>query len=313
MTNSRIDHAFTGEMRGAASDPTFAGAHSFMRQRYTKSLAGADVVVWGVPYDLAVTNRPGTRFGPAAIRRASAIFDGDPQYPSGIDPFEHLSVIDYGDCAFPKGDFAAHPGAIEAEATLILDSGAHLMTMGGDHFITLPLLRAHAKKHGPMGLLQFDAHQDMWESGPDGISHGSFLREAIREGLVDPARSIQIGIRTISPADGGVRVIGAYEAAEMGVAALAEAIRARLAGGPSYLTFDIDGLDPAFAPGTGTPVAGGMSSSEALRLLWALRDVPFCGMDVVEVSPPYDHAEITAIAGATIMQHHLQALALRRA
>ncbi len=135
----------------------------------------------------------------------------------------------------------------------------------------------------------------------------------MREGLIDPARSIQIGIRTVAPRDCDIAIIDAYQAAEMGVAALAEAIRARLAGGPSYLTFDIDCLDPAFAPGTGTPVSGGMSASEALRLLWALRDVPFCGMDVVEVSPPYDHAEITAIAGATIMQHHLQALALRRA
>lgn len=313
MTKPPVDHAFTGGPRGGAHDPTFAGAHSFMRRPYTKNLSGADVVIWGVPFDLAVTNRPGTRFGPAAIRRASAIFDGDPQYPSGIDPFEHLAVIDYGDCALLRGDFAGQPGVIEAEATRILASGAHLMTMGGDHFITLPLLRAHAKKHGPMGLLQFDAHQDMWESGPDGISHGSFTRQAIREGLIDPARSIQIGIRTISPEDGGIAIIHAYEAAEMGVIRLAETIRARLGQGPGYLTFDIDCLDPAFAPGTGTPVSGGMSAAEALRLVWALRDLPFCGIDVVEVSPPYDHAEITAIAGATIMQHHLQALALRRA
>lgn len=313
MSKPPIDHAFTGEPRGGAHDLTFAGAHSFMRRPYTKNLAGADVVIWGVPFDLAVSNRPGARFGPAAIRRASAIFDGDPQYPSGRDPFEHLAAIDYGDCALPRGDLAGCRAAIEAEATRIVESGAHCLTMGGDHFITLPLLRAHAKRHGPMGLLQFDAHQDTWDDGAGAISHGSFVLEALREGLVDPARSIQIGIRTVAPRDGGIAMIDAYRAAEMGVSALAEAIRARLGDGPSYLTFDIDALDPAFAPGTGTPVAGGMSSSEAMRLLWALRDVPFCGMDVVEVSPPYDHAEMTAIAGATIMQHHLQALALRRA
>ncbi len=284
-----------------------------MRRPYTKNLVGADVVIWGVPFDLSVSNRPGARFGPAAIRRASAIFDGDPQFPSRIDPFERLAAIDYGDCALPRGDLGGCRDAIEAEATRIVESGAHLMTMGGDHFITLPLLRAHVKKHGPLGLLQFDAHQDTWDDGPGAISHGSFVLEAVREGLIDPARSIQIGIRTVAPRDCDIAIIDAYQAAEMGVAALAEAIRARLAGGPSYLTFDIDCLDPAFAPGTGTPVSGGMSASEALRLLWALRDVPFCGMDVVEVSPPYDHAEITAIAGATIMQHHLQALALRRA
>ncbi|MCA3629213.1 MAG: agmatinase [Methylobacterium sp.] len=313
MTKPPVDHAFTGGPRGGAHDPTFAGAHSFMRRPYTKNLAGADVVIWGVPFDLSVTNRPGTRFGPAAIRRASAIFDGDPQYPSGIDPFERLAVIDYGDCALPRGDLASHRAAIEAEATRLVESGAHLMTMGGDHFITLPLLRAHARRHGPMGLLQFDAHQDSWDHGPGVISHGTFVVEAIREGLIDPGRSIQVGIRTIAPGDGGIAIIHAYEAAEMGVTRLAEAIRARLGGGASYLTFDIDCLDPAFAPGTGTPVSGGMSATEALRLVWALRDLPFCGMDVVEVSPPYDHAEITAIAGATIMQHHLQALALRRA
>ncbi len=313
MTKPPIDHAFAGDARGGALDPTYAGAHSFMRRPYTKNLAQVDVVIWGIPFDLSVSNRPGARFGPAAIRRASAIFDGDPQYPSGIDPFDRLAAIDYGDCALPRGDLAGCREAIEAEATRIVDSGAHLMTMGGDHFITLPLLRAHVKKHGPLGLLQFDAHQDTWDDGPGAISHGSFVLEAVREGLIDPARSIQIGIRTVAPRDCDIAIIDSYQAAELGVAALAEAIRARLAGGPSYLTFDIDCLDPAFAPGTGTPVSGGMSASEALRLLWALRDVPFCGMDVVEVSPPYDHAEITAIAGATIMQHHLQALALRRA
>jgi agmatinase len=313
MSKPPIDHAFTGDKRGGAQDPTYAGAHSFMRRPYTKDLTGADVVIWGVPFDLAVSNRPGTRFGPAAIRRASAIFDGDPQYPSAVEPFARLAAIDYGDCALPRGDLAGCREAIEAEATRILQSGAHLMTMGGDHFITLPLLRAHAKIHGPLGLVQFDAHQDTWDDGPGAISHGAFVLEAVREGLIDPARSIQIGIRTVAPRDCGIAIIDAYRAAGLGVPALAEAVRQRLAGGPSYLTFDIDCLDPAFAPGTGTPVSGGMTSSEALRLLWALRDVPFSGMDVVEISPPYDHAEMTAIAGATIMQHHLQALALRRA
>ncbi len=141
MTKPPIDHAFMGDARGGAHDPTFAGAHSFMRRPYTKNLAGADVVIWGVPFDLSVSNRPGARFGPAAIRRASAIFDGDPQFPSRIDPFERLAAIDYGDCALPRGDLGGCRDAIEAEATRIVESGAHLMTMGGDHFITLPLLR----------------------------------------------------------------------------------------------------------------------------------------------------------------------------
>jgi agmatinase len=307
-----IDHAFLGDRRGGANDPTYAGALSFMRRPYSKDVAGADVIIWGVPFDLAVSNRPGARFGPQAIRRASAIFDGDPQYPSGLDPFEHLVAIDYGDCALPRADLPGCREAIEREASRLIAGGAHLLTMGGDHFITLPLLRAHAERHGPLGLLQFDAHQDTWDDGPGAITHGSFVLEAIREGLIDPARSIQVGIRTVAPRDGGIQVITAYEAADRGAPALAALIRERLGQGPSYLTFDIDGLDPAFAPGTGTPVSGGLSASEALRLLWALRDVRFSGMDVVEVSPPYDHADLTAIAGATIMQHYLQALALRR-
>ena len=307
-----IDHAIMGDDHGGAHDPTYAGVISFMRRRYAKNVVGADAVIWGVPFDGATSNRPGTRFGPQAIRRASVIFDGDPQFPSRIDPFSVLKVVDYGDCALPRGDLPASRATIEAEARKLLATGAHLLTMGGDHFITLPLLRAHAAKHGPLALVQFDAHQDTWDDGPGAISHGSFVLEATREGLIDPARSIQIGIRTVAPRDCGIAIIDSYQAQELGPAGVAAAIRARVGQGPSYLTFDIDGLDPAFAPGTGTPVAGGLSSAFALQTLWALRDVPFSGMDVVEVSPPYDHADITAIAAATIMQHHLQALALRR-
>jgi agmatinase len=307
-----IDHAFTGDRRGGAQDPTYAGALSFMRRPYSKDLAGVDVAIWGVPFDLAVSNRPGTRFGPQAIRRASAIFDGDPQYPSRLDPFEHLAGIDYGDCALPRSDLPGCRAAIEAGAERIIASGSHLVTMGGDHFITLPLLRAHARRHGPLALVQFDAHQDTWDDGVGAISHGTFVLEAVREGLIDPARSIQIGIRTVAPRDCGIAIIHAYDAAVMSPAALAGAIRERVGQGPAYLTFDIDALDPAHAPGTGTPVAGGLSSALALSTLWALRELDFRGMDVVEVSPPYDHADITAIAGATVMQHYLQALAARR-
>jgi agmatinase len=311
-----IDHAFAGDNRGGAHDPTYAGALSFMRRRYTKDVTGADVVFWGVPFDGATSNRPGTRFGPQAIRRASAIFDGDPQYPSRIDPFEHLRAVDYGDCALPRGDLPGCREAITAEAKALVASGAHLITMGGDHFITLPLLRAQAAKHGPVALVQFDAHQDTWDDGPGAISHGSFVLEATREGLIDAARSIQVGIRTVAPRDCGIAVIDAYRCHEMGPVALAAAIRERVGSkdgqGAAYLTFDIDALDPAYAPGTGTPVSGGFASEFALRTLWGLREIDFCGMDVVEMSPPYDHADTTAIAAAAIMQHHLQALALRR-
>jgi len=304
-----IDNAFTGPLMGGAEEPTFSGALSFMRRRYAKDVAEADVVVWGVPFDTATSNRPGTRFGPQAIRRASAIFDGDPQYPSRRDPFQRLAVIDYGDCVLPRGDQSLVPDAIHRQASKLIAGGQHLMTMGGDHFITLPLLRAHCERFGPLALVQFDAHQDTWDDGPGAISHGTFITEAVREGLIDVERSVQIGIRTVAPRDFGIAIIDSYEAQALGVAGLAEDIRALIGEAPAYLTFDIDCLDPAFAPGTGTPVAGGLSSATALRTLWALRDANWVGMDVVEVSPPYDHADITAVAAASVMNHYLQGLA----
>lgn len=307
-----IDHAFTGDRRGPAHDPTYAGALSFMRRRYSKDVSGCDLVVWGVPFDLAVSNRPGTRFGPQALRRVSAIFDGDAQYPSRLDPFEHLSAVDYGDCLLPRSDLQGCAKAIEHEAAAIIATGAHLVTLGGDHFITLPLLRAHVARHGRLAVVQFDAHQDTWDDGVGAISHGTFMLEAVREDLIDVERSIQIGIRTVAPRDCGIEVLNAYEAHELGVAGVVERIRRRVGSVPAYLTFDIDALDPAFAPGTGTPVAGGFTAAEALRMIWAIRDLDFRGMDIVEVSPPYDHADATAIAGAAVAQHYIQALALRK-
>jgi agmatinase len=307
-----IDHAFTGDRRGPAHDPTYAGALSFMRRRYSKDVSGCDLVIWGVPFDLAVSNRPGTRFGPQALRRVSAIFDGDAQYPSRIDPFEHLSAVDYGDCLLPRSDLQGCAKAIEHGAAAIIATGAHLVTLGGDHFITLPLLRAHVARHGKLAVVQFDAHQDTWDDGVGAISHGTFMLEAVREDLIDVERSIQVGIRTVAPRDCGIEVLNAYEAHELGVAGLIDRITRRVGQAPAYLTFDIDALDPAFAPGTGTPVAGGFTAAEALRMVWAIRDLDFRGMDIVEVSPPYDHADATAIAGAAVAQHYIQALALRK-
>jgi agmatinase len=316
MTNtndsSPVDNAFTGPLRGGTEEATFAGALSFMRRRYTKDLAGVDVAIWGVPFDGATSNRPGARFGPQAIRRASAIFDGDPQYPSGRDPFADMTVIDYGDCVLPRGLVTNVPRAIEAQARTIVDAGVHLVTLGGDHFITLPLLRAHVARHGPLALVQFDAHQDTWDDGDDAISHGSFITIAVKHGLIDPDRSIQVGIRSVAPRDCGIAHLDAESCADLSGRAIAEQIRARVGHGGAYLSFDIDALDPAFAPGTGTPVAGGLTSAQALGALWALRDVDWRGMDVVETSPPYDHADITAIAASSVVQRYLQILATKR-
>ncbi|MBS3651423.1 agmatinase [Pseudaminobacter sp. 19-2017] len=313
MPASGIDHAFTARSNlGRAGDPTYAGALSFMRRRFTKNVAGADVVVWGVPFDGAVTNRPGARFGPQAIRRASAIFDNDPQYPFHMDLFEKLAVVDYGDCLIDNGNHQKTPGTIEREAKKLLRSGAFLLTLGGDHFITWPLLKAHAEKYGPLALVQFDAHQDTWFDDGKRIDHGSFVARAVRDGVIDPDRSIQIGIRTHAPEDFGIKIIYGHELEEMRASDIAYSIIERTGGRKTYITFDIDCLDPAFAPGTGTPVAGGPSSAKILSVLRQLTQLDMVGADVAEVAPPYDHADITAIAASTVAQHYVGLLAERK-
>jgi agmatinase len=314
MAEKSIDHAFTAKsLTSAALDPTFAGALSFMRRRFTKDLAGVDTVVWGIPFDAATSNRPGARFGPQAIRRASAIFDNDPQYPFQRDLFADMAVVDYGDCLLDYGNHQKTPAAIEAQANVILDSGAFLLTLGGDHYVTWPLLKAHAAKHGPMALVQFDAHQDTWLDDEGRIDHGSFVARAVRAGLIDPVRSIQVGIRTHAPEDFGIRLVYGHEVEEMTAAEIARVIVDHVGETPTYLTFDIDCLDPAFAPGTGTPVAGGPSSAKILSVLRQLGSLDIRGADVVEVAPAYDHADITAIAGATVAMYMLGLRAERRA
>ena len=305
------DNAFLGPLKGGSPEAAYAGALSFMRRRYSRELAGVDVAVWGVPLDAAVSNRPGARFGPQAIRRASAILCGDPQYPYSSDPFETLTVVDYGDCAFDYGRHAEIPGAIQAQARAIIDEGVHLISLGGDHFITWPLLQAHAARHGPLALVQLDAHQDTWDDDGDRLDHGTFVARAVRAGLIEPARSIQVGIRTHAPDDFGIAIVDGYAAHALGVPATIERILARVGGGPAYLSVDIDCLDPAHAPGTGTPVAGGLSSAQVLMILRGLGGIDWRGMDVVEVAPAYDHADITAIAAAAVVQHYLGLLEAR--
>jgi agmatinase len=314
MPSKTIDHAFTARsLTGAATDPTHAGALSFMRRKYTKTLRGADAVVWGIPFDAAVSNRPGARFGPQAIRRASAIMDNDPQYPFERDLFEKMAVIDYGDCLLDYGNHQKTPATIEREAAKILKSGAFLVSLGGDHFVTWPLLKAHAARHGKLALIQFDAHQDTWFDDGKRIDHGSFVGRAVRDKVIDPDHSIQIGIRTHAPEDCGIEMLHGHEIDEMSAAAIAAAIRQRVGDMACYVTFDIDCLDPAFAPGTGTPVAGGPSSAKMLSVLRQLGDLDIRGADIVEVAPAYDHADITAIAGAAVAQHYLGLLAEKRA
>ena len=307
MSRSRTtDHAITqGDLKGAASDPTYSGALSFMRRKYAKDLTGADVAVLGIPFDAATSNRPGARFGPQVIRRASAIMDNDPQYPFETDLFADLAVVDHGDVLLDYGDHSKTPGIIEQAARHVIDQDVFLIGLGGDHFVTWPLLKAHAERHGPLALIQFDAHQDTWPDEANRIDHGSFVGRAVRDGVIDPAHSIQIGIRTHAPEDCGIKILYGYHVEDMSAAQIAEAIYERVGGAKAYVTFDIDCLDPAYAPGTGTPVSGGPSSAKMLGVLRHLKNLQLVGADVVEVAPAYDHADITAIAGAAVAMHYI--------
>lgn len=301
--SQEVDLAFTRkDDRGLAYENAFAGATSFLRRRYTKDLSGFDLAITGVPFDQAVTHRPGTRFGPRAIREAAALQPFDPPYGwDGFDPLTEFAIADYGDLAFDYANVAAVPAQITAHLTGMLSQGCGAITLGGDHFITLPILRAYAAKFGPLALLQFDAHSDLWpDDDPARIDHGTFMYKAVKEGLVDVGRSIQIGIRTDCPDYLGIPYIDARTVHEKGTGWVAQQVRARLGDHPTYLTFDIDALDPAFAPGTGTPVWGGLASWQAAAMLRDLAGINLVGGDVVEVSPPYDTTGATAIAAAHV-------------
>lgn len=299
---SQIDTAFTrADRRGLSAENAFAGATSFLRRTYTKDLTGVDLAVTGVPFDQAVSHRAGTRFGPRAIREASSLMPYDPPFGWPVSPLEDITMIDYGDLAFDYAAVADFPDRLTAHVRTILAAGAGSLVLGGDHYITYPVLKAHAELSGPMSVIHFDAHSDLWpDDNPARIDHGTMLYKAVRDGLVDPGRSIQVGIRTTTDDYLGVNVITARQAHEAGVAAVVARIREVVGDRPTYLTFDIDALDPAFAPGTGTPVWGGLASWQAAAMLRDLAGINLKGGDVVEVSPPYDPTGATAIAGAHV-------------
>ena len=285
---------------GSNPENTYAGVLSFMRRNYTRDLAGVDVAISGIPLDLSTTFRPGARLGPAAVRAASVQLAELMPFPWGFDPFEDLAVIDYGDCWFDAHNPLTIAPTIVDHARPLLASGAKMLTFGGDHFITYPLLKAHAEKYGkPLSLIHFDAHCDTWaDDNPDSLNHGTMFYKAVKEGLVDPATSVQVGIRTWNEDFMGFNVIDAPWVHANGTSATMERILSIVGARPAYLTFDIDCLDPAYAPGTGTPVPGGLTSAQALALVRAMGPLNLVGMDVVEVAPPFDHSEITALAAA---------------
>jgi len=300
------DRAFLAEsLYGTSYEPNYSGALSFLRRSYSRDLKGVDVAVLGIPFDLATSNRPGSRFGPRAVREASADLAWGAHFPWGFDPFERLAVIDYGDVLFDYGDPRSLVDSVQRQVATILSAGVETLCIGGDHFVTLPILREQAAKHGPISLVHFDAHTD---TEPDGgeFDHGSMFLTAVREELIAPERSVQVGIRThYEQADHELTVLDAPTIHRVGVEATIAAIKESVGDGKAYLTFDIDCLDPSFAPGTGTPVVGGLSSAVVLEILRGLVDLRWIGMDVVEVAPAYDVGSITALAAASLAMEYL--------
>lgn len=310
MTDKSGDFAFrSDDVNGRWPEMTYGGALSFLRRKYSRDLAGVDVAVAGIPYDASVTYRPGCRLGPRAIRQASVQLAELKAFPWGFDPFERLSVVDYGDCMVDPHHPDTVANAIEAHAAHIIETGTKLLSLGGDHFVAYPLLRAHAKHHGPIALVQFDAHCDTWEDDGRRLDHGTMFARAAAEGIVDVSKSTQIGLRTHNDTDAGFEILTAPWVHRNGIDAALDVIRDRAGDAPVYISFDVDGLDPAFAPGTGTPVAGGLASWQALELIRGMNGLNLIGLDVVEVAPAYDHAEITAIAAATVAHDWLCVLA----
>ena len=313
--SGNTDHALYGEIKGSSDEPWYSGALSFLRRRYSRDLNDpqVDVVVTGVPFDMATSNRPGARFGPAGIRAASVnLAWEEKRWPWDFKVFDHLGVIDYGDLFFNYGEPQSFLDGMQAHAEKVLAADKIMLTLGGDHFIALPLVRAHAKKHGPLSLLHFDAHTDTYSHGTR-YDHGTMFYHAANEGVIDPARSVQVGIRTTYEKEGHrYHVLDAAWVNDHGPAQTLLRIQEIVGDAPVYLSFDIDGLDPAYAPGTGTPVCGGLSTDCALKIIRGLGSVNLVGMDLVEVAPPYDHAEITSLAAATLCLEFLCVLAAKQ-
>ncbi|MES0884969.1 agmatinase [Roseibium sp. SCP14] len=305
------DQAFDHEgLYGTETEMPFSGTRSFMRRRLSRNLDGVDYAVMGIPYDLSTSGRSGARFGPDAIRSATSQLSWGEVWPWNFDPFDRLAVVDYGDVFYQRGQPQEMLTNAYDQALHVLKTGTRLIGMGGDHLTTYPLLKAHAKIHGPMAYIQFDAHRDTADSSF--LDHGSFVHYAMKEGLIEPKRSIQIGIRTHYSHEDDITVLYRPWVREHGISALAAEIRRVVGDGPVYMSCDIDAFDPAFAPGTGTPVVDGLQPNEVIDTIRALSTTNIVGMDVVEVAPAYDHSERTALLGASVILEHLCAVASTR-
>ena len=305
----------------ATQVPRFAGPPTFARLPRLDEVTRADVAVVGVPFDSGVSYRPGARFGPAHIRASSKLLRTY-HPPLDVEPFAAQQVVDAGDIAVNPFDIEDAITAIERASDELRSSEAQLVTLGGDHTIALPLLRSLHREHGPIAVLHFDAHLDTWDTyfgAP--FTHGTPFRRASEEGLLDPEHCLHVGIRgpLYAPTDLsddkvlGFQVLSCDDFQLQGLATMIERMRARIGDAPVYVSVDIDVLDPAHAPGTGTPEAGGLTSRELLHCLRNLKGVNIVGADIVEVAPAYDHAEITGIAAAHVGYELLSVLAANRA
>jgi agmatinase/guanidinopropionase len=297
----------------------FGGITTFMRQPASREFDGVDVAVVGVPFDSGTSYRSGARFGPRKIREASLLLWGYNQI-LGVAPAEKLRIIDYGDVDVIPVDIQATMQAIVTEVDAILDEGVTVAALGGDHSITLPLLRAHARVFGPLAVVHFDSHPDTWdfEYPSQPYSHGTPFRRASEEKLINPSAYIQVGIRGPTSASEdlnvarqmGARVLTIQDSLDMGMSVVVQTIHDTIRDHPVYISLDIDAADPAYAPGTGTPEVGGFTSLQLLQLLRGLKGLNLVGFDLVEVSPPYDHGDITSILAANLVFEILSILAL---
>ena len=289
--------------------PRFAGIRTFMRLPHVTDPESVDAAAVGIPFDTGTSYRSGARFGPEAIRSASALLR--PFHPVfGIDLVETLSVVDYGDLPVAPGDTEGTFRRVEGAFEPLVEAGVFPLVLGGDHSITLPELRVLARAHGPLALVQLDSHTDTWEAYfGQRYFHGTTFKRAAEEGLLEPGKSVQAGMRGSlygagdlgGARDLGLQVIPSEELRALGPLGYGRAVRGRIGDRPVFLSFDIDFLDPAFAPGTGTPEIAGFSTAEAVAFLRALRGIELVGCDVVEVSPPYDGpGQPTALAAANV-------------
>ncbi len=300
--------------------PRFEGIRTFMRLPHVTELEDVDFAIVGVPFDTGATYRVGARFGPAGIRDNSVLLR--PYNPAQqIEIFKHCAGADYGDLPIMPGYLQESHRMIADGAKTVFGQGIIPVFMGGDHSVSLPLLRAAKEKYGPVALVHFDAHSDLWHGYFDQKdTHGTPFRRALEEGLIDPARSSQVGLRGPlydqedhqMSAEAGFMAITGPDLHRMGMEQAVEKIKDRVGSGPAYLTFDIDFVDPAYAPGTGTPEPGGFTGYEALFLVRGLTEIDFIGYDMVEVMPSYDPAQITSLLAENIMYEFISLIALSK-